>query len=428
MRARSFSLIALPLLLAACGPKPPEGPENANPARNVVVRLVQPQQLDVKIKLPVVIQPKDTIELRAAAAGTLVSLPYNENELVPASSLPERRAEEADGFANALKERIVALDETIKLRGAKGGYLNQEDLDKFSADLDAMVQFTVMDDLAQLKPFATIDRRMLDQQYVEAREALGKAVRDLKRTMEYKQSTGSQKDDAAMQVILAHAAVNRIIAMIEDTYVCNPDQGVLTERMRKQGEYVNPGELLGKIAVMNRLVAELEIPEAHRQALSIGETMKVEISSLKDEAGHSIVRDAKITRIDSVAHPTTHSFSVELEIPNEDLKLPAGIFGTTEVTIYSKPDALVVPLTALRLSGESKSLFVLPASGGNQVRELSNIELGQLTAQWVEIRGDKLKPGMRVVTFGAQMLGDGDEVNWSEKDPYVVAGDGEKQS
>ena len=223
MRARSFSLIALPLLLAACGPKPPEGPENANPARNVVVRLVQPQQLDVKIKLPVVIQPKDTIELRAAAAGTLVSLPYNENELVPASSLPERRAEEADGFANALKERIVALDETIKLRGAKGGYLNQEDLDKFSADLDAMVQFTVMDDLAQLKPFATIDRRMLDQQYVEAREALGKAVRDLKRTMEYKQSTGSQKDDAAMQVILAHAAVNRIIAMIEDTYVCKKE-------------------------------------------------------------------------------------------------------------------------------------------------------------------------------------------------------------
>ncbi|MCB9933638.1 MAG: hypothetical protein H6841_09475 [Planctomycetes bacterium] len=44
-----------------------------------------------------------------------------------------------------------------------------------------------------------------------------------------------------------------------------------------------------------------------------------------------------------------------------------------------------------------------------------------MTSQWVEVLGNRLKPGMRVVTFGAQMLADGDEVQWTEQDPYVAA-------
>jgi hypothetical protein len=40
--------------------------------------------------------------------------------------------------------------------------------------------------------------------------------------------------------------------------------------------------------------------------------------------------------------------------------------------------------------------------------------------EWVEIRGNKLKPGMMVVTFGAQMLADGDQIEPTEEDPYTV--------
>jgi RND family efflux transporter MFP subunit len=403
MRARSICLLTLPLLLAACGPKPPELTEGANPTRNVVVQLVKPQPLNVKIKLPVVIEPKETLELRAAAPGKITALSFKEGDTIPASKVPAAKWLDVDEYLAALPEGSPK-------------------------PTDDEIVFRNLEYLKGFKCFARIDDSQLKQNFREAQASYDQAVRDLQRAEDYKESTPAQLDQARTRRNIARASAERVRAMIEETYTCNPMQGVLTERMHQTGEYVNMGELIGKVAVMDRLVAELDIPEAHRHALKLGENLQVEIASVKGDNDKPIVRDAVITRLDSVAHPVTHSFTVELEIPNENLELPAGVFGTTRVTIYSRPDALVVPLTALNLKQDSKSLFVLPASGGNQVRELKNIELGQLTSRWVEIRGDKLKPGMRVVTFGAQMLGNGDEVNWTEQDPYVVAGDGESQS
>lgn len=403
MRARIVLLAAMPLLLAACGPQQPPEETSATAKRSVVVQLVQPQKLEVAIKLPVVIQPKDILELRAASPGKISSLEFVEGATVPASQIPNGEWLEVDEFlASQLEGAPRPTEDEIVFR-------NLRHLDGFEC-------------------FARIDDSQLMQNFREAQANYDQAVRDLRRTEEYPQSTGAQLDQARTRRNIARAGAERVLAMIEDTYICNPLQGVLIERMHQTGEFVNMGELIGKVAVMDTLVAELEIPETHRQALSMGQTIGVRIQSVKDETGKPVLRDAKITKIDSVAHALTHSFSVELEIPNPNLKLPAGIFGTVDVVIYKNPAAMVVPLTAIRLNGSSKSLFVLPASGGDKVSELTNIELGQLSSNWVEIPGDKLKPGMRVVTFGAQLLGDGDEVTWTEKDPYVVEGGGEMNS
>lgn len=403
MRVRIVLMAALPLLLAACAPEQPPEDTSATGRRSVVVQLVQPQALEVAIKLPVVVQPKHTIELRAASPGKISSLSFVEGAVVPASGLPEANWLEVDAFLASLPEGAPPpTEDEIVFRNLR--HLNGFDC------------------------FARIDDTQLRQNFREAQANYDQAVRDLRRTEEYPQSTGAQLDQARTRRNIARAAAERVLAMIQDTYICNPMQGVLTERMYQTGEFVNMGELIGKVAVMETLVAELEIPEAHRQALSMGQTIGVRIQSVKDEAGKPVVRDATITKIDSVAHALTHSFSVELEIPNQNLKLPAGIFGTVDVVIYKNPAAMVVPLTAIRLNGSSKSLFVLPASGGDKVTELKDIELGQLSSNWVEIPGNKLKPGMRVVTFGAQLLGDGDEVIWTEKDPYVLEGNGESKS
>lgn len=400
MRARYTCLLALSLLVAACGPETPEDGTGGASARSVVVQLVQPQPLEVQIKLPVLIQPKETLELRASASGKITALTFREGDVVPAGKVPPAGWLDIDEYLSIQPEGAAKpTEDQIVLRN--------------------------LNHLAGFQCFARTDDSQLRQQFREAQANYDQATRDLKRTEDYPQSTGSQLDQARTRRNIARAAVERVRSMIEDTYVCNPMEGVLTERMHQEGEYVNMGELIGEIAVMDRLVAELEIPEAHRQALTLGQKMQVQISSVKDDAGRMVTREAVIVRISSVAHPLTHSFTVELELPNQDLKLPAGVFGTVKVTIYSRPDALIVPLTALRLNGSTKSLFVLPASGGKTVRELEDIELGQFSTKWVEIRGDKLKPGMRVVTFGAQLLGDGDEVSWTDKDPYVVGDDGE---
>ncbi|MCA8914907.1 MAG: efflux RND transporter periplasmic adaptor subunit [Planctomycetes bacterium] len=402
MRTRNILVLALPLLLVACGKDGAPEVNETRQIRNVVVQLVKPQQLDVKIKLPVMIRPREELVLRAAAPGMIVELPYDEGEVVPASSMPTAQWLEVDEFLAMQPEGAPKPTEEL-------------------------LAFRNLRHLAGVACFARIDSSQLRESFREAQANYDQAVRDLKRAQDYPDTTGAQLDQARTRRNIARAAAGRIQSMIEDTYIMNPIAGMMTDRMRNVGEYANGGEVLAHVAVMDRLIAELEIPEAHRQSIIPGGEMTVVIGALKGPDGKPVQRKARVTRIDTVAHPITHSFTVEMTIPNEDMALPAGIFGTTEVTIYSKSDALVVPLSAVRLSGEKRSLFVLPTSGGDIVSELADVELGQFSMQWVEIRGTKLKPGMRVVTFGAQALADGDEVHWTDEDPYLVSGREAKQ-
>jgi RND family efflux transporter MFP subunit len=397
---RRLALLFVPLLFAACQPPMPNTPQDGTVVRSVIVREIKPQLLDVRIKLPVTIRARETVELRAGAAGTIISLPYEKGDIVPASKLPEPVWHEVDEYIAAAGEKTPDADQ-VALR-------NLEYLKGFEC-------------------FARIDTSQTVENLRDAQASYDQAVRDLKRVEDYPQSTGAQLDQARTRRTQARATVNRLIAMIRDSYMCNPIQGVLSEKTRLQGEHVGMGELLGKVSVMDRVVADLEIPEAHRQAIKVGESMDVVIGSLTDLQGRPLRRAGKVVRLDSVAHESTHSFTVEIEIDNADLSLPAGVFGTVHVLIYSKPDALVVPMSALRLAGPSKSLMVLANREAKTVTELKDIEIGHLTLEWVEIRGDKLKPGMLAVTFGAQMLADGDQVEWTEQDPYVTPESGVAQ-
>lgn len=396
---RFHTLMIAPLfMVAACAPPATGNQEEiTQPARSVVVQRVEPQPLEVTIKLPVTIRPRDVIELRAPVAGTLRHMKYEKGDVVPVSKLPEAGWLEAEEFLTTVEPDAAPSDEQMALRNLRH--------------------------LQGFESFARIEAAQLMEGFWEAQVSYDQAVRDLKRTEEYAQSTGAQLDQARTRRSAARAGVSRMLAMIHDTYICNPVEGVLINKHRHEGEYVNMGELIGEVAVMHTLVAELEIPEAQRSAIEVGQEIDIRIGALTDDDGEPLVRKGRVALIDSVAHPTTHSFTVELHIENPDRSLPAGMFGTVYVVIYRNAEALVVPLSTLKLAGPRKSLFLVEGEGeGAIVRELANVQIGHMTLDWVEIRGDTLKPGARVVTFGAQSLGDGDRIKYTENDPYVVKG------
>ncbi|MBK8207112.1 MAG: efflux RND transporter periplasmic adaptor subunit [Planctomycetes bacterium] len=379
-------LLALPLVVAACGPQAPPTSANGPTRRNVVAKAIVLQPLEVKIKLPVVTRAVEEVELRATMPGNIVDMPFDKGDKVEASSVPPGIWEEAQDYIN--RRSMIPTEDEIALRN--------------------------LEHLKGVKSFALIDDAALVQAFREAQSMYDQAVRDLQRLQGYPDTTGSQLDQARTRRDTAKAAALRARSQIENTRICSPVSGIVTERARQKGEYVNPGELIARVAVLDRIRADVEMPEAHYSALSVGDAVDVTLTSLRDAAGKSTVRKGLVARKDSLAHPQTHSFTVEIEINNADLSLPAGIFGTVQVTTYKRAEAIVVPLSAIKLNGPKRSLFVLK---GEQVKEVTNIRIGQLTMEWAEILGDAIKPGDRVVTTGAQWLGDGDLVTALEKDP-----------
>jgi membrane fusion protein, multidrug efflux system len=386
-------LLALPLLLAACAPQLPEAPSGERAKRNVVAKPVTPGLLEVKIKLPVVTRPVESVELRASAAGVIVDMPYDKGDRVEASKVPD-----AKWFEESTYSAIVAAnghkptDETLGLRN--------------------------MRHIEDATYFARIEDGALVQTLIEAQANYDQAVRDLTRLQEYRDTTGSQLDNARTRRSTSLAATQRVLEQLRDTRVFAPFSGMVTERVRQQGEYVMPGDLIATLARLETIRADLELPEAHFRMLNVGDTLDVTLNSLRDEHGKTLVRQGLVVRKDMLAHPQTHSFTVEIDIDNADLALPAGTFGTIELTIYRRENAMAVPLGAIKLNGDERSIFVLQR--GDTVREIRDVQLGQLTADSVEILGDVLKPGDRVITTGASWLNDGDPVAANSKEPEVL--------
>lgn len=385
-------LLALPLLLAACMPNAEEAAPAERAKRNVVAKAVQPQVLEVKIKLPVVTRPEEVVELRAATAGMIAHLPHEKGDRVEASNIPEAKwYEEGTYSATVADNGHKPSDEALARRN--------------------------MRHIMEAKYFARIEDGALVQTLMEAQVNYDQAMRDLTRLEEYRDTTGSQLDNARTRRSAALAVTQRVLAQLRDTRICTPFGGIVTERNRQQGEYVMPGDLIATIAMMKNLRADLEIPEAHYTALNVGDSIEVTLNSLRDEKGDVLVRTGRVARKDVLAHPQTHSFTIEIEIDNADLSLPAGTFGTVEITTYRREAAMVVPFGAIKLNGDERSIFVL---NGETVREIKDLKVGQLSANSAEILGDVLKPGDRVITSGASWLSDGDYVNAMDKDPKVL--------
>lgn len=371
--------LAAGALLAACAQKPPQA-EEGPVRRNVSIQLLEPKPISVTIKLPVTLRAREEIELRAAAPGVILNLPFEEGQDVPASVMPAATWLEADAFLKA-NPGASATDEATLLRN--------------------------LAHLEGLSCFAHIDDRAARVNFREAQSQYDAASRALARVLSYKDSTEAQVDNARTAMVAARAHCDRLRQAIQDAYVLAPRAGVLKKRQRRAGEYVNGGELLGIVAVMDPLVAELHLPEAHRHAVGVGSEFEVEVQSVRDALDKPVLVRARVRQIDALAHPQTHTFRIEADIDNPGRKLPAGVFGTTHIVTYRADNALTVPLTALRLRGEQVSLFVVR---DGVAREIKNIRLGRIHSEWAELLGDSVKPGQNIVVSGTQLLGDGDLV------------------
>jgi membrane fusion protein, multidrug efflux system len=391
---RRVFLLTAPLLLlaAACAPKPPE--IEAGPVRrNVSVETVVAKPVSLDIKIPVLLKAREEVELRATASGMILELPFEEGDVVPASAVPKSTWLDAEDFLK-LQPGVTPTDEALLQRNL--------------AHLDG------------LKTFAHIEDRAARIDFLDAQSRYDAATRTLNRALSYKDSTEAAIDSARTNRTAARASGDRLLHMIEDTYVTSPVSGVLKQRFRRAGEFVNMGELLGIVSVLDPLVAEFHVPEAHLESVKVGGEIDISVPSVADSTGEPVTVKATIRLVDSVAHAMTHSFRVEADIPNAERTLPAGVFGTTRLVIYRSDTAITVPLTALKLKGEAISMFVLKEDG--TAREVTNVRLGHIGGEWAEVLGKSLTPGDKLVTTGAQMLADGDLVAVREDPTAEPAG------
>ena len=113
--------------------------------------------------------------------------------------------------------------------------------------------------------------------------------------------------------------------------VLAPTSGYIVESSLKPGEYAHKQASVAKIAEINPLFVEVFVPTKFYRHLKIGDAAKI---FPEEPIGGEYI--AKIAIIDKVFDVASRTFGVRLNLPNENLKLPAGL--RCEIIFIGNPE------------------------------------------------------------------------------------------
>jgi multidrug efflux pump subunit AcrA (membrane-fusion protein) len=118
---------------------------------------------------------------------------------------------------------------------------------------------------------------------------------------------------------LADLELQRTTAEVALRTIKSPVNGVVVERFMHPGEFPKQEKIL-KIAQINPLRVEAYAPVAMLGKITVGMAAHV-----KPEPPLTSEYAAKVTVVDRLVDAASGTFGVRLELPNPDLKLPAGL-------------------------------------------------------------------------------------------------------
>ena len=175
-----------------------------------------------------------------------------------------------------------------------------------------------------------------------------------------------------------------------------PIDGIVVEKMAVQGQMVDAGMKLYRLADLGIVWVQSQIYEQDLALLKLGQEAEVSLSYLPDRKFRG-----RVTYIYPTVDEKTRTARVRMEFHNPGFFLKPGMFATVELHAELEPSALLVPDSAVLRSGEKNTVFVALGEGRFEPREVT---LGPRADKDAYEVLDGLKEGERVVTSGQFMF------------------------
>ncbi len=217
--------------------------------------------------------------------------------------------------------------------------------------------------------------------------------------------TASAKDAASEAALAAaKAEAGRYAALVAYTKITAPFAGVITKRFVDVGSLIQGGtssssEPIVELAEDDQLRLRFPVPEAETPGIHIGETVAVSVDAVHRKFPGTIARTTgDIDR-------STRTMLAEIDVPNDDATLKAGMYASIALPLEDAKNVLVVPLQAIS-PGEHPSVLVVAPDGTVQER---TVAVGLRTSSQAEIRSG-LNEGDQVIVSDRGGLHAGDKV------------------
>jgi len=218
----------------------------------------------------------------------------------------------------------------------------------------------------------------------------------------------------------ARSQVGALAVKLGETRITSPLDGVVSSRRLDPGALVGPSSNTGPILTVDQIdVLRLfvSVNEGEVSRLKLGQFAHVEIDAMPGRRF-----EGRVVRLAPSLDPSTRTLDAEVQLPNRNGELRAGMYGRAAIVTGVHPGALTVPVGAVQISNDRHYVFVVQTEErAEQVQakvRRREVRIGVDGETWLEIVGG-LQPEEEVVIAGLEGLSDGSPVRPSRGvDPY----------
>jgi membrane fusion protein, multidrug efflux system len=199
--------------------------------------------------------------------------------------------------------------------------------------------------------------------------------------------------DAALQQ--AQAAKDRLLLKA-------PFSGTVDDVEVELGEWVQTGAPIATILSLDPIVVKAEVSERDVAYVEIGGEARVRLVDGAEMTG-------TIRHVAKQASSGTRTFVVEVELPNKDRKIGAGM--TAEVRLFAEPvPAVTVPRSVITISDDG--MIGLRVVGLDNIARFAPVTLIDDGEAGMIVTG--VPDGVRIVVAGQDLVRNGEEVTVTE--------------
>ena len=195
--------------------------------------------------------------------------------------------------------------------------------------------------------------------------------------------------------------------LLENTILTSPVDGVISARNYDRGDMFSLGQPIYTVEQIVPVKLLVGISETDYTKVHRGD--KVEVTA---DAFPGRTFDGEINRIYPTIDPATHTFTVEIIVPNRDRVLRPGMFTRVKV-LFAVNRSVVVPDAAIVKQTGSGERFIYVLNPADSTVTYQNVDLGvRMDTEYEVLSG--LKDGDMIVTEGQIRLNSGIKVSVKE--------------
>lgn len=218
------------------------------------------------------------------------------------------------------------------------------------------------------------------EEYLTAKRLVAQLPVDAGEPLEAARSTLRAAGDRLRYWDIPEAQIARLEASGQATRtlaLVAPVSGVVLVKDVIEGQRVMPGQRLYQVADLSVVWVEGEVFEQDLARVREGMQAHIEIAARPGE--HLMGR---VSFVYPTVDPTSRTARIRITMPNPGMQLKPGMFATIFLDAVVGRDVVVVPRSAVVVTGTRNLVFVRDSSGVLQPRE---VVLGARTADQVEV-------------------------------------------